>query len=90
MPTCEQMRLCRPIWQLWAICTRLSIFVPSPIGGRAVGAAVDRGAGADFDVVADAHVAELRGGDVAAVDLRIAEAVGADDGAAVNRSSDRR
>ena len=31
IPTCEQMMLCFPIRQLWAIMTRLSIFVPSPI-----------------------------------------------------------
>jgi len=30
-PTCEQIRLCRPRRQLWAIITRLSILVPSPM-----------------------------------------------------------
>ena len=31
MPTCEQIMLCFPMRQLWAIITRLSILVPSPI-----------------------------------------------------------
>ena len=31
IPTWPQSRLCRPIWLLWPIMTRLSIFVPSPI-----------------------------------------------------------
>ena len=70
--------------QLWAICTRLSIFVPSPIDRGAVRAAVDRRARADLHVAADPHVAELRGRHVPAADLRIAEAVGADHRAAVN------
>jgi hypothetical protein len=30
-PTCEQIMLSGPMRQLWAICTRLSIFVPRPI-----------------------------------------------------------
>ena len=52
--------------------------------GRAVGAAVDRRAGADLDVLADLDVAELGRELVPAVDLAIAEAVGADHGAGVN------
>ncbi len=31
MPTCEQIMAWRPTRQLWAIITRLSIFVPAPI-----------------------------------------------------------
>ena len=31
MPTCATMMQCRPISTLWAICTWLSILVPSPI-----------------------------------------------------------
>ena len=31
MPTWLTNRLCRPIWQLWPICTRLSILVPAPM-----------------------------------------------------------
>src|SRR5688500_10762234 len=42
-------------------------------------AAVDRGVGADLDVVADAHAADLRDLDPAALVGRDAEAVGADD-----------
>ena len=30
-PTCEQIIAWRPIRQLWAIITRLSILVPAPI-----------------------------------------------------------
>ena len=52
--------------------------------GRAVGAAVDRGAGADFDVVVDANVAQLGGQDMSPGDVRVAEAVSADHCAAVN------
>ena len=83
MPTCEQIMLCRPMRQLWAIITRLSILVPSPMT-VAVGAAVDRGIGADFDVRADLDVAQLLRKLVPAVDEFVAEAVRADDRAGVN------
>src|SRR5262245_58906384 len=46
--------------------------------------AVDRGVGADLDVVADAHRADLRDLHPAAFVARDAEAVGADDGPGVN------
>src|SRR5580704_10380055 len=31
MPVCAAIRQCRPMLTLWAICTRLSILLPSPI-----------------------------------------------------------
>ena len=47
-------------------------------------AAIDRGVGADLDVVANFDDAGLREFPVAAFALRVAEAVGADDGAGVD------
>ena len=73
--------------QLWAIITRLSIFVPSPIGGGAVGAAVDRSAGADLDVGAEFDVAQLGGKLVAAVDQLVAEAIGPQDRGGVDQAA---
>ena len=82
MPTWLTIRLCLPIWQLWPICTWLSILVPSPTRVVTERAAVDRGAGADLNVVADGHRAELRHLDVPAVLKTVAETVGAEDGVA--------
>ena len=59
-PTCATMMQWRPITTLWAIWTRLSILVPSPITVSRVGAAVDRRVGADLDVVLDDDAADLR------------------------------
>src|SRR5262245_17206957 len=52
--------------------------------GRLEGAAVDGGAGADLDVVAQLNVAELRHLDVPAVVEAVAEAVGPEDGVGVD------
>ena len=59
MPTCATITQCLPMVTLWAICTRLSIFVPSPIS---VSRPLPRSmrVGADLDVVADDHAPELR------------------------------
>src|SRR5207247_2618028 len=54
---------------------------------RAEGAAVDRRAGADFNVVANLNMAELWSLDVLALDAAVAEAVGPDDAAGVNDDS---
>src|SRR5207245_879760 len=48
------------------------------------GAAVDGGAGADLDVIADLDAAQLRHLDVASLVLAIAEAIGAEDGVSVD------
>ena len=84
MPTWLTSRLCRPIWQLWPISTRLSILVPVADPRRPESAAVDRRAGADLDVVADLDVAELRHLDVPAVLEPVAEAVGPEHGVGVD------
>ena len=49
---------------------RLSSFTPSADHGVVEGAAVDRGVGADFDIVADDDAANLRDLDPAAVRVR--------------------
>ena len=54
------MTQCRPMLTLWPTCTRLSILVPSPITVSRMRAAVDRGAGADLDVILNDHAADLR------------------------------
>ena len=84
MPIWLTNRLWLPIWQLWATCTRLSIFVPGANARGFKGAAVDGGASADFHVVADLDMAELRHLDVFAAVQAVAEAVGADDGVGMN------
>jgi len=68
---------------LWPIWTRLSILVPSPTARRPAARAVDRRVGADLDVVADDDVADLGHLVVAPGVERVAEAVAADDDAAV-------
>ena len=68
---------------LCAIWIRLSSLTPSPITVSSQRAAVDAGVGADLDVVADAHRAQLLDLLPAALGGREAEAVGADDRAAV-------
>ena len=45
---------------LWAIWTRLSILVPSPINVVRVESTVDGGVGADLDVVLNNDTADLR------------------------------
>ena len=84
MPTWLTKRLCWPIWQLWPTCTRLSILVPVADAGGLEGAAVDGGAGADLDVVADLDVAQLRHLDVPAVLQPIAETVRSQDRVGMN------
>ena len=52
--------------------------------GRAIRAPIDRGASADFHVVADFHVAKLRGQLVSPFVLAVAETIGADHRAGVD------
>ena len=78
-PAQPAIAVCLPMRTLWPIWIRLSSFTPSSITVSCQRAAVDAGVGADLDVVADAHRAQL-------LDLfparpacgREAEAVGAD------------
>ena len=54
--------------------------------GGPVGAAIDRGAGTDLDVVADLHPAQLRRQAIAAVNHLIAEAIGPKHGTGVDHA----
>ena len=74
----------RPISTLCAIMTRLSILRAAADPGHAGRGAVDRGVGADLDVVLDHHAADLRDLAVAAAVRRETEAVVADHGAGVD------
>ena len=65
MPICATITQCRPIATLWAIWTRLSILVPSPITvSRLAPRSIVR-VGADLDIVLDDDAADLRHLDVA-------------------------
>ena len=60
MPTWATITQWRPMTTLWAICTRLSILVPSPITvSRLAPRSIVR-VGADLDVVLDDDAADLR------------------------------
>ena len=83
MPTQAAIAVCAPTRTLCAICTRLSSLTPCSITVSSQRAAVDAGVGADLDVVADAHRAELLDLLPAALVGREAEAVGTDDRAAM-------
>ena len=65
IPTWPARMQPRPSTTLCPICTRLSIIVPGADHGIVPGAAVDRGIGADIDIVADDDPAKLRDFDVA-------------------------
>ena len=66
---------CRPMLTLWPTWTRLSILVPFADHRVADGAAIDRGTGADLDVVLNDDAPDLRDLDVAASPMHKAEAV---------------
>jgi hypothetical protein len=68
------------------LVVELDAVLDDGVGQRA---AVDRGVGADVDVVADQHAPGLRNLDVDAVLAREAEAVGADHGARVQDAARR-
>ena len=60
MPVCEAIRQCRPTMTLCAICTRLSILVPSPMMVSRVEPRSIVRICTDFDVVLDDDAARLR------------------------------
>ena len=86
MPTWLTNRLCLPIWQLWPICTRLSILVPSPmrVAWKVLRSMVVQ---APISASGDFHPAELRHLNVPAVVQPIAEAVRSDHGVGVDDNS---
>ena len=72
---------------LWAICTRLSILVPSPMRVSAECAAINSAVGPDLDVVLDHDAADLRDFAVMILIKNVAVAIGANDGAGVNANT---
>jgi hypothetical protein len=89
-PTQPAIALCAPMCTLWPIWIRLSSLTPSSMHGVVERATVDAGVGADLDVVADAHRAELLDLLPAALGRREAEAVGPDHRAGCARCRARR
>ena len=86
-PTQPAIAVCLPMRTLWPIWIRLSSLTPSSITVSSQRAAVDAGVGADLDVVADAHRAELLDLDPGALVRREAEAVGADHHAGMQQAA---
>ena len=84
MPTQPAIAVCAPMTQLCPIWIWLSSLTSSSMTVSSMRAAVDRRVGADLDVVADDHAADLRDLAPASALVRDAEAVGADDRAAVD------
>ena len=78
---------CLPMRQLCPICTRLSIFVPSPIVRAAGLRAVDARVRADFDVIVEHDVADLRNSFETPVDERPAEAFASDHASGVQHDA---
>ena len=84
MPTWLTSRLCLPIWQLCADLHQVVDFRACADARRLKGAAVDGGAGADFDVVAELDRAELRHLHVPALLRAVAEPVRPQDRVGMN------
>ncbi len=87
MPLQPAIAVCAPMRTLWPIWIWLSSLTPSLDHRVLDRAAIDRGVGADFDVVADAHAAELRDLEPLALGRRQAEAVRADHDAGMHQAA---
>ena len=84
MPTCATSRQCFPTFTLWRDLHQVVDLRPVADRRLAERGAVDRASGADLDVVADAHDADLRDLVMPSALRGEAVAVRADDDAAVD------